>query len=99
MMKKFMIALGIAFAFICGVLIGTNINANTEVEEVEVTNRIEELACDYIAKDHPDRSIEDVELKRIEEDDLYAGEYRADFVYQFDGGSVGYCSIGTGILD
>lgn len=97
-MKKIMIALGIAFAFICGVFIGaTNVNVDTEEERIEITEQIEKLAYDYIVEDQPNRSIEDVELKRIEESEDYGG-YRADFIYHYDGGSRGYYSINIGVL-
>lgn len=96
-MKKIMIALGIAFAFICGVLIGTNINVDADAEEISATDRIEALACDYIAEEYPDRSIEDIELKRIEKD-KYHGGYRAEFAYWFDGGTISFYSINMGVL-
>ena len=97
-MKKFMIILGIAFVLICGIFVGTIGSAQAEAKEISATDQIEAVAFDWIAEEHPDRNIEEVELQGVEKDEDYGG-YRADFAYWFDGGTVGFYSVSMNSLD
>ena len=97
-MKKMFVAFGIAIALICGIFVGANIQMQSEPEEPDITNMLVAEASDWIAEEHPEYEVENVVLKRIEQDDNYGG-YRADYAYTHDGGTWGFVSLNIDCLE
>lgn len=94
-MKKMFVAFGIAFALVCGIgIIGRFAIASAEETTNPVT--IEEAVTSYIAEDHPNDTVENVYIHRIEKDDNYGG-WRVDASYELNG-EYGYISISRGVL-
>ena len=96
-MKKMFVAFGIAIALFCGFgIAGQAMTASAE-ETVTDPVTIEEAVTDYIAEHHPNDTVENVYVHRIEKDENY-GEWRVDASYELNG-EYGYSSINGGLLD
>lgn len=96
-MKKTFVTFGIAIALFCGFGIAGQVITASAEETVTDPVTIEEAVTSYITEDHPDDTVENVYVHRIEKDDTYGG-WRVDASYDLNG-EYGYMSINGGILD
>lgn len=97
-MKKIMVALGIAFALIVGVIFGSMMNNTASaVSETEPVT-IEEAAANYLIESHPRHEIDNVEVVDIYKDENYGGGYRIAVEFDRDGDSGWYTQIAASSL-
>lgn len=95
-MKKFMVALGIAFALIIGAFVGsTTMTAEAAVEPEPLT--VEEAVANWAADNWDSDDIENVEVHDIEKDSNYGG-WKVLASYDHDG-TRWFTSISTESLD
>lgn len=99
MKKNIIIALGIAFALICGIGIGSTMTEPKEVvveKEAELVT-IEEAVTNHIAEAYPYSTIDNVNVVDIEKDEAYGG-WKVIAYYDRDG-ELNYTHISSLSLD